>query len=298
MKFEMVDLLFNLLILLLWYRSFNPDLEAAFWNPYVAPLRRYADLALAPLRPAFAGAPAWVAGFLLIAALVVFRAVVSPRAPDPWQFHAGFLFAEPKTESIASAIVLSLLSGGVFLLEVWTVAFFYLPASRKAHSSDRTRNALHALSRPFSMLPAATRLPVLVVGAALLTIAFDLFTALSGPLLPDGTAVVGPASGTSLGYALQAVLIGMSLGAEVLQLIQQFVILLIVGSWAASMFGMAGVNFFCHEWMDLVLGPLRRRPIRLAFIDLTPVVFLVILGIAQFSLQVLLVTGLQTVRTL
>jgi hypothetical protein len=298
MKFEMVNLLFNLLILLFWYRSFNQDPEEGFWNPHMLPLRRYADMAMDLLRPAFAGAPVWVTGLLLVAALVVFRALVSPGAPDPWQFHAGFIFAQPKVDTIPSAIVLSLLSTGVFLLEVWTLAFFYLPASRKAHSSDRTRNALHALSRPFSRLPAAVRLSVLVVSAALLAIAFDRFTSFSGPLLPDGESVVGQPPGTSLGFALRAVLVGMSLGVDVLQLLQQFIVILIVGTWAGSMFGMPAVNFFCREWMELALGPLRRRPIRIAFVDLTPVVFLVLLGLAQFSLQVLLIAGLQTVKAL
>ena len=63
------------------------------------------------------------------------------------------------------------------------------------------------------------------------------------------------------------------------------------------MFGHShAIMVFCREWMDLLLGPLRRYPMRLGMLDLTPLIFIILLRLVHSLLMALLWTSYQSVQ--
>ncbi len=53
--------------------------------------------------------------------------------------------------------------------------------------------------------------------------------------------------------------------------------MLIIGSWVAMFTGAHGLMMFCRNWTDTLMGPLRRYPLRIGPLDLTPIVMIFLL---------------------
>jgi uncharacterized protein YggT (Ycf19 family) len=47
----------------------------------------------------------------------------------------------------------------------------------------------------------------------------------------------------------------------------------------------------CREWTDTLLGPLRRYPLRIGMIDLSPLIYIVVLGLVQGFLHAILLSS-------
>lgn len=294
MQFETWDLLFNLAFVILWFRIFNPAPEGDFWNPYTVPLRKFTDSLLGPLRPAFPGLPAsFVAAFLLVIVLAV-RALACPRMPVEWKIQMGLLTGFAQTDTLAGCFTGSCVSAAVFLLQVWFLALLYLPA-RHNLSSDRTRNALFVLTRPFSALPHALRPIVLVLGGMGLALLVERLLPAHGLMTSKALVEANLLTATPLTATIRLLLLGLSLAATTLYMLQQVIIFLIIGAWGGSMFALPGLAFFCREWTDLLLGPLRRRPVRIGLLDLTPLVFLILLSAVQVGITVSLYQTLRNI---
>jgi len=247
------------------------------------PLRKFTDAIIGPLRPAFPGLPvAFVATFLLLVALVA-RALICPRMPAVWPLQMGLLTAGAQTETLAGCFAGSCVSALIFLLQFWMIALLYLPCGHNL-SSDRTRNALFVLTKPFSLLPHSLRPLALILGGMGLAFLVDRLLPAHG-LMASGSAVAAsPFAATPLAIAVRLLVLGLSVSVNAIYMLQQMVIFLMIGSWGGALFGLPGLAFFCREWTDLLMGPLRRHPVRLGFLDLTPLVFLVLLSVVQVGI--------------
>lgn len=75
---------------------------------------------------------------------------------------------------------------------------------------------------------------------------------------------------------------------RILSLIQMLMIVLIIGSWASLFSTSSALMLFCKDWIDLLLGPFRRLPLRLGPVDLTPIVFYFAVGYVEQILTAIL----------
>jgi uncharacterized protein YggT (Ycf19 family) len=62
------------------------------------------------------------------------------------------------------------------------------------------------------------------------------------------------------------------------------VLFVIAGHWIGMATNASNLGWMCAEWLDHLLGPLRRYPIRIGMFDLTPLVFFFGLGLLQSAL--------------
>jgi uncharacterized protein YggT (Ycf19 family) len=65
-------------------------------------------------------------------------------------------------------------------------------------------------------------------------------------------------------------------------------ILLVIGSLVSLFTGSTDMAFVCKEWIDLLLGPLRRYRLQIGPLDLSPVVYIIALSFLRPWLSVLL----------
>jgi uncharacterized protein YggT (Ycf19 family) len=180
-------------------------------------------------------------------------------------------------------VLFSALSFGLFLFTVWGLCLFYLrPSASRAHLSH-AHEALRFLGRPFTDLPSAVRPPVLLAFGMIMGGLLDAFgRPVAGLPLPVANSLADqPAILAAIGLALSAA----ARIAGILGSIRSLVILLIIGSLVSMFANSRAIHSFCRDWLDLLLGPARRFPIRLGMFDLMPLVFLIALGLAQAVLQ-------------
>lgn len=274
MQVGMWDVLFNLAALLFWFRLWAVE-DRTFFNPYVSPLLRVADrVADVGKSLSFGHRPRTTAAaaiLLLVALRPLFFLLLGRLGRGDgqtviyWPLEFGFHGRGP-VGAIPWLLLLSAFSFAAALFNVWGISLLYLHRNRN-HRLDHTEEMLDLACRPFSDLPLRLR--------PLVLLAFGMFLA---SLLGSSAA---PAYWRSL--VLPASLLKLALSAllawvNVLPMIANAMILLIIGSWVALFAQSESVHAFCHDWLDLLVGPLRRYPIRLGFLDLTAIVFLALLG--------------------
>ena len=88
--------------------------------------------------------------------------------------------------------------------------------------------------------------------------------------------------------AARLLLVSLSGWVALLPVVQSCLILMIIGSWVSMLTGSHGLASFCREWIDLLIGPMRRFPLRIGMLDLTPLVFMFALGFVHVLLQSIL----------
>lgn len=165
-------------------------------------------------------------------------------------------------------MIFSVLSFCIFLFKVWGFSLIFVRT--RLGPFDHAWDTLYRLSLPFSDLKAELRPLALAV--------FGLFLAfllnLAGGLAQGDTALVGiPKPSLFLKYFISA----FSCWASVLPVLATLLVVLIVGSWIALFATSSRIGFFCREWLDLLMGPLRNHPIRIGMLDLTPLVLMFVI---------------------
>lgn len=275
MSFGTWDAVFNIFLLILWYRMWTADDGSLFFNPYLAPARRVSDAIADFLRPVFFRVP--TRGILAIAIvfLLVFRGLAVPR-----QNAGGVLFGleywRPSTDGAASCIAFSFASFAIFLFKIWGLSLIY---SRGGTAGTHTEEALGRAAYPFTGIRQAARpLFLLAAGIAICSIlrraGSEGFVYAGGRLLP---LVAVPGSST-MSSGLQLAVVAIAGWVDVLRTMISILMLLIIGSWVSMFAGSQSIMFFCREWIDMLLGPIRKYPIRIGMIDLSPLIFFFVVG--------------------
>ena len=277
MRFGTWDILFNILLLLFWFRIWSAEERNVFFNPYLAPLGRVSESAVNFLRPVFFGMRVRQIAAVALVFLIFFRSIifhgVAGSHDASWVLRLGFE-RQIDTGSFISCLIFSFLSFGVFLFKLWGISLVFVRTASSA-SFDHTTGTLYYLSRPFPNVRPKLR-PVLLLAFGML-LAFLLDLAGVPKLVPQTIALPVMINWTDSPFLVNLLKLAISALAgwvDLLLVIQTFLILLIIGSWISMFMASRGIMFFCREWMDMILGPLRRHPIRIGMFDLTPLIFI------------------------
>jgi len=287
MEFGFFDTLANAGLLLFWYRIWTGGDREVLFNHYMGPLHRISERALGFLRPVMFGLPLRATAAVALLFLIVFRGFVLHGVSAPegagWVMTLGFEGSVSDHHSLLIHMVVSGLSFAMFLFKVWGFSLVYA-WGRSTYSSGHAQEAIHLAARPFSDAPSHLKPIFLLVFGMALALAVNL----SGTPLQGSPGDISywreaPVLSIILRFAISA----MADWAGLLPTIRSLLLLLIIGSWV-SMFASAGnLAFICREWLDTLLGPLRRFPIRIGMLDLTPLIFFFVL---RFVYQFLIVT--------
>ncbi|MDP6630885.1 MAG: YggT family protein [Kiritimatiellia bacterium] len=278
MSFSTWDTLFNLLLITFWFRIWTDDEDRnVHFNPYLAPLARLSRTILHFVEPVFLGLrPAAVAA-IAMSIIVVFRALVAPRQAI-WMLSLG-IDQQPLDGTLPHVIAFSVLSFGCFLFRLWGISllFTWIGAHR---SQENPVSMLHYLARPFSNIRIQLRPMVLLMYAAVLIVLLDRFgqPAQAGFGLPGSLVWSGPEAVTSF---FKLLVLSVAAWVQLLPLLQSLMLMLIIGSWISMFTQSQGLAMLCRDWINLLLGPLRRYPIRIGMLDLSPIVFFFAIGLAH-----------------
>ena len=273
MHFGTWDILFNLVLLVFWLKIWMAGKRDTFFNPFLAPLDHGSDHVTSFLRPCFFGASATLIAAVLFVGLLLFRGVVLPR-DAAWDLTLGVQrLAHP--ERVASTLAFSLVSFGIVLFKIWGASILLVRGRRQA-MSDHTTSTFYYLARPFSDIRAEFRPLALLAWGVLLVSVMDRTGVVPIVIPPSSDALTA-----TLDWHMQTnpllpaklCLLTVAGWFQILPLLRSFMLALIIGSWV-SMFSTApGLQYFCREWIDLLLGPFRRYPVRIGMIDLTPIIY-------------------------
>ena len=88
--------------------------------------------------------------------------------------------------------------------------------------------------------------------------------------------------------AIHSCLSALIMWVSILPLIASLLTVVIIGSWIAMFSGSTSTMYVCNEWMTFLLGPLRRYPIRIGMLDLTPLIALLALPYLEMVMRRLL----------
>ena len=279
------DLLINAAALFFWFRLWMPEERDLYFNPYVASLWRFSEQAIGALRAVFLRTPGQLIALICFLFLLVFRGVsfyglAMRHQTSAWVLHLGFegIPLHAGNAGVVAFVAFSFMSFAVFLFTFWGLALLY--AGRKTSPFNHASGALFHVSRPFSLVPLELRPPVLLGVGILLGLLFNV-----DPSRGSEAFSAVPLTATAfLKYFLSA----LQGWVAVLSVLQLLMLLLIIGSWAAMFSTSHELMLFCKDWIELLLGPLRRFPLHLGPLDLTPILFFFALKYLQAFLSAML----------
>lgn len=257
--FLFTDTIINLLLAAIWIVAWNHEARETVFNAYLARLSGAVEAWLALLRPVcgrrrLPGLLGTFGVLLLLRALLV-------TADTRWSLRLGFQgLGMGGDDPLGALLAMSALSFGVILFKLWGLTLFY------PHGQDawgQAGGALHRAARPFTAPPLALR------PFALLGLGVALSLAMHA-LAYGNLAHLTPAMIPTL---LASVLAGW---VQIIGMIRSVMWLLIIGSLVSMFAGGYGVRQVCDDWISLLLGPLRRYPLRVGMFDLTPWAFLLL----------------------
>ena len=163
----------------------------------------------------------------------------------------------------------------MFLFNIWGLSLIFARTDQDA-GSDNTHSALFLMSQPFVKIPVKWRPMALYgYGIMLATILMTLIAS-SGPPLPMRAVIA------------HAMISSMMAWIDLLIILVNLLVILIIGSWVTMIAGSSDMSYFCRDWMDLILGPLRKIPMVIGPVDLTPIVFIFLVSFVYGLLQLFL----------
>lgn len=277
----MIDLLFNLALLLFWVRLLPPDRQPAYYNPYIAWIHNLSRSALNVIRTLLPGLSQTSLAALAFSFLLGLRALVMALPADSagvWTLRFGFERMTPAT-GFPARLGFSLLSFGVIL--------FYLGAAhallvRRLRGNAALSECLTLLVRPLGNLPPARRW----AAVALLGLGLGIGLAVCGiSLVPGETWLATP---VSIRFAGRMLVNTAAALAGLLPILQSLLLAAIIGSWIALLVPSESLAGFCREALDFLIGPLRRYRIAIGLLDLMPLLAWLALAVAYQILARLL----------
>jgi uncharacterized protein YggT (Ycf19 family) len=258
MNFSLLDALINLVMVAFWYQIWRKNDSSDSYNPYIYGISRPAQQGIQFLRHALPVLSPRLISLLLLAFCIGFRALASQRSE--WDLVFGFEKVEPNA-SLMSNLRMSIVSFAMFLFNIWGLSLMYVRADRDVYS-DHTKSALFLLSTPFVRLPAKWRPPALLLYGILIACLLINWSTHSGPPLA-GRVVIA-----------HAIISSLMAWFDLLLVLVNLMVILIIGSWITMIAGTNEMGYFCKSWIDLIVGPLRRFPMIVGPLDLTPIVFM------------------------
>jgi uncharacterized protein YggT (Ycf19 family) len=280
MQLALWDFLLNGVLFLLWFTIWTGNRRPSAFNPYAATLERVGASLVGLFRRRPGRIPERTATWVLLALLIVLRAFafryLSRKTGLAWPFPFGALVFQIHAEHHGAGTFLffSLASFGAFLFYLWGLSLLYVH-SRAVTAMSHSEATLHAASRPFVWLVPRYRPWALL-----------LFGMLLAGLMRQAASRGSLPSTDSLTIAtLKLALSALVAWVHCLPILLNALIGLIIGSWVAMFAGSPSVAHLCREWTDLILGPIRRYPLRIGMIDLSPILFF--LAVQFLSVQLL-----------
>ena len=263
------DNIFNILLLLFWFRIWTWDDRQLYFNPYLAMLTRVSDQMLTILRPVFRGINPRLVPAMAILFLLIMRAIAF-SVGSQIVIGLGFERGMPESSGIISCLVFSALSFLSFLFMLWSLALVYV-WNKSDSFSDHTENTLNCIARPFTGLKPEWRPVALLAAGTLLSAAVAI--ADSGRISPGfrGSGV--------LNLLARFTISSLAGWTNFLMVVHSLSIMLIIGSWISMFMASHNLRVFCDEWLSFLMGPLRRYPLRIGMFDLTPLIFIIGIGL-------------------
>ena len=156
--------------------------------------------------------------------------------------------------------------------------------TRFSARSQHTLDAIDILARPFSTVRAELRPLLLLAMGMLMAGALSLVDADAHGASP----FEGSAPTAILFHFILSALAGWT---NVLMVVHSFALLLIIGSWVSMFTASQPIAFFCREWLDFLMGPLRRYPIVIGTFNIMPLIFMFAIGAVHRLLLSILYTS-------
>jgi hypothetical protein len=294
-----LQLIVNLFLLLFWIRFWVKPENEFYFNPFLSGTTRFVDSILQFLRPVLM-LPDQIASLLLLSFFCVFKTIFFMRFGGGVTFAFGTLFSfTPDQQHVSFGF--QLFYGGLqfalFIIRLWTLYFIIHMLARPTRLT-RAAEAFAFFARPFSLIPFMMQPFVLVILHFCITaviISFGLIPSVLSTLVPNAQA---PAPDMFLiGHPIAVLLkigwLSLMSCADGLMWINNALLLSILGSFFAMLFGLKTVMLICAESVDVLLGRFSRRQTATGGIDFTPMIFFFIVNFAYGIIQ----TGLYKLIT-
>jgi len=277
MNIKTIDLVFNLILLMFWARLWARNNRDSFFNPYVYMLMSPSDKVLEFLNPVFGRLPDFAKSLIVIVFLFTLKCLLLSSLPSnsallPLTF--GISRAADITD-LTNCAIASGVSLGITLFYIWALSLIY---TNNRFLSNRASNALQAVSQPFSSLPVSMQPVFLILLGCLLVALIDL----TGKYInAPGTALYATlewkAESTST-LLMKLMLVSLAGFIGTLKIITSALIALIIASWIGMMTAKAELSTISREFIDMLMGPMRRFPIMVGMLDITPIIFIIAVG--------------------
>ena len=268
MNFDALDLLVNVVAMLFWFRLWMPEVRDIYFNPHLSSVWRLTESLVTFLKPVLIGLSSRIASLIAIIFLLVFKGVVIfglVKRSDgaSWGVEFGFqkyqMYAG--NQGLMPFLAFSFISFGIFLFLLWSIALLYA-GGKRANMFNHAAETVFNVARPLTLAIPELRPVVLVLYGMVIALL------LNADISAGTSALVTEHFGPTGLYKL--LLISLREWVMALSIIQVAMIVLIIASWAAMFSTSPALAFFCRDWIDLLVGPLRRIPLRLGPLDLTP----------------------------
>ncbi len=287
MNFGIWDLFFNLFLLAFWIHFWSPAARATLGNPYLAAMRRMTDAVVRFLRPAFLVLPDRAIAGLAIVILLLLRAFSAPRTDSGWILQLGFEWRQPLETAMGSYLVFTVLSFAIFLFQIWGLTLIFL-RTESFYEQGSISSALQAVARPFVNLPYVWRPAVLLgfgmlIAAALIRLGFP--TAMTPSAYLEANALWLHSGDWSGALVVRALISALAGWVGLLGILVQLMLILIIASWVGMLTQSPALSLMCRDGINMLLGPLRRYPLRIGMFDLSPIVFIFAIGFVRAFLM-------------
>lgn len=264
MEINTFNIVVNLLALAFWFRVWMVGDSRLFFNPYLRRISLFTEHAMSPLLGLSRWVPTrYIALFFVLVILAVRGIAVAQLGP--WWLGFGFE-KQVCRAAIGDCLTFSLISFGIFLFQVWGLSLLFV---RGRHGSfEHAPDFVQRLAAPFSDMKAEARPLVLAVYGIVLGLGLNIAgIAFTGSIYPWQAA-----SFPSL--LLKLFISALAAWLSLLPFAVGALFVLIIGSWIALFADKPSWAAFFQDWIDLFLGPLRKYPIRLGMLDLTPLIMI------------------------
>ncbi len=279
MHLDTWDTLFNILFLFFWFKIWVGVDRVTFFNPHLSHVSRFSDSIIDFLKPVFFGASSKFIAIFSLCFLFVFRGVLflslAGRYDTEWVLSIEFVGRQVASHHVVTYVAFSVLSFVIFLLKLWALSLVYAMTGRNV-VQGHTTNALSYLARPFSGIAMELR-PIFFFICATLT--FACLDYAGTPVTVSGLTMpveIGWDTDMFVLLLVKLVILSFVVIASVFPIIIKLLVMLIIGSLISMLARARTVMFFCREWIDMLLGPLHRYPVRIGAFDFTPLVFVII----------------------
>lgn len=279
MQFGAWDKFFNLVLLVLWFAIWHGDERRVMFNPYLAPIVLWNRKLTDYLKPVLFGLNERAVAGIAFGVLLLLRALAAMSGAQ-WILTMGFFRAQPAPSNILSFLLFSVISFAIFLFKIWGICMIYVHGRKTAAFRNNTGEALHEISSPFADLRIENRPPALLGYGIALAYLMTVVGTVAGP----GNNMWLPAGPIFLSL-VRCFLSALAAWTSVLLVIRTMMIILIIGSWISMFTQSHALMLFSRDWLDFIIGPLRRYPLRIGPIDLTPIVMIFGLEILHNSLM-------------